>query len=66
LAGQSRQAFAAVGLGLHRRQVGLFGFGGGSFTVAKLGAGGIKPGAGSGQLTEQLLLGSGHLGALSL
>ena len=66
LAGQPRQAFAAVGLGLHSRHVGLLGFGGGPFALGELRTGGVKPGAGRGQLAEQLLLGGGHLGGLGL
>ncbi len=66
LAGQPGQALAAVGLGLHRRDVGPFGLGGGALAFGQLRAGRLQPGAGALELGEQLLLGGGHLLGLGL
>ena len=66
LAGQPRQAFAAVGLGLHCRYVGVLGLGRVALPVGQLRACGIEPAAGGGKLAQQLPLGGGHLLGLRL
>ena len=63
LSGQPRQAFTAVGFGASGGQVGAFGFRGDALTLGEFGAGRLQPGAGLGQLVEQLpLLGRDLLG----
>ena len=66
LAGQAGQALAAIGLGLHRREMSMFGLGGGALAVGQLRTGCFKPSPGAFELGEELPLGRGHLLGLRL
>ncbi len=64
LTGQPGQALAPVRLRPDGREVGPIGLGGRALTVGQFRAGGVQPGAGRGQLRQQLLLGGRHLAGL--